>query len=167
MDIYRSPNNDGFIQVGSDVDRVINDSRLNDFSDISHNYRYSAFTQGDSCVYSELFNPKTIESVSGEITRRLEGVHPDNKQIIIPDRSIISVIDSYYTNGNYANTQLILMQTIMTIVNQVKTEYEMIKQNQKLSIWVTKMDGSGDLQQTSDIKLRKKGLTRGWMQYRY
>jgi hypothetical protein len=46
--------------------------------------------------------------------------------------------------------------TINYVVNSIRTEYDVINNNNKLSIWVTKYDIDSGLQRTNGIKLNRK-----------
>lgn len=164
---YRSPNNDGFLNINSNLQQIEKEKSMKDFYNISYNYRYPVFSNQFSCIYQRLFSPDTVKFVSSEITTRLEGVHPDNKQIVVPDRFILNTFDSFYTDGAYKDPDLIIRQTIMHYVNAIKTEYEMIKQNNKLNNWVVKYDGTFGIVPTNNIKLRLKGPTRSILNYNY
>ena len=91
-----------------------------------------------------------------EITKRLKGVHPEGKNIIIPVYTISSVIDAIYNKTPHAELDVMIEMVINYIVNQVKTDYETTQQNNKLSIWVTNYDVTSGLQRFSAPKLNNK-----------
>ena len=97
----------------------------------------------------------SMRLMSTEITRKLEGVHPEGKNIIVPDDMIRSVADSMYENSRM-DIKVLQEMTINYVVNSIRTEYDVINNNNKLSIWVTKYDIDSGLQRTNGIKLNRK-----------
>lgn len=97
----------------------------------------------------------SMRLMSTEITRKLTGVHPEGKNIVVPDEMIRSVADSMYEN-NRMDIKALQEMTINYIVNTIRTEYDVINNNNKLSIWVTKYDIDSGLQRTNGIKLNRK-----------
>jgi len=121
--------------------------------DINYNYRYLFFQSQD--MYDIFMSQSSIRLMSTEITRKLEGVHPEGKNIIVPDEMIRSVADSMYEN-NKMEVKVLQEMTINYVVNTIRTEYDVINNNNKLSIWVTKYDVDSGLQRTNGIKLNRK-----------
>lgn len=111
----------------------------------------------DDCYYI-FFSKKNILNISSEITRRLNGVHPDGKNIIVSDENILSVMDSIY-NSTYKDVQKMTLMTISYIVDAITTEFKTIEQNNKLNIWVTQYTDDWGIKQTDKIKLREKRPT--------
>lgn len=108
-----------------------------------------------SDIYFDFFSKKNIVYMSREITNRLTGVHPNGKNIVVPDRTIISVMDSIW-NSTSKDISKLTMMTISYIVNYIRDEYQIEAQNAKLSIWVTNYGPETGLRQHSGIKIREK-----------
>jgi len=123
--------------------------------ELNGNYRYILYNRDAGERYPVLMSPESFRFMSKEITRQLAGVHPEGKNIIIPDHTIKSVADSVY-EANPMAVDVLQQMTINYIVNQIKTEFETIQQNNKLSIWVQRYDTSTGLQRLNGIKLNNK-----------
>jgi hypothetical protein len=134
-----------------------NNSRdaLNGLGDINNNYRFSSGFKGRQ-RYNNIYSKETVSKISIEITKRLNGVHPEDKNIIIPVYTISSVIDAIYNKTPHVELDVMIEMVINYIVNQVKTDYETTQQNNKLSIWVTNYDVTSGMQRFSAPKLNNK-----------
>lgn len=130
--------------------------------DISTAYRYSAPVFNPSELYKSIFCPASVKWMSEQITARLNGVHPEGKRIVVPDKSILSVIDSYYNNGKFMDVDLVRKQTIMHIVETIKNEMEVETINNGLSIWNTIFTPDTGLTQMNDVKLNERRPTLSW-----
>lgn len=117
-------------------------------------------------VYYLFFSAKNVAFISDEITNRLTGVHPQQKNIIVPDDTIISVMDSIY-NNTYRDVDKLTMMTIQMIVDHIKTEYQTELQNSRLSAWVQNFGDETGLRQFSPIKLREKTFSTYTTQWNY
>ncbi len=120
---------------------------------INRNYRYFAWSSGDR--YDALFSDKSIKFMSEFITAQLKGVHPEGKNIIVPEATIRSVADSIYETSQQS-ADVMQKMVINYITSAIKLEYETIQNNQKLDIWVTKYDLESGLQQFNGYKLNNK-----------
>lgn len=113
------------------------------------------------------FSRENIDDISNQITTRLEGVHPEGKHIIVPDDTIISIMDSVYTNM-YRDMEQLKMIVISTIVEQIKNEFEITTQNNKLNIWkATLYSDELGIQQHEVIKVNRKRPTTGIIHLNY
>jgi hypothetical protein len=119
----------------------------------NYKYRYALYTSGQR--YEELLSPESIELMSSEITKQLKGIHPDGKNIIVPNTTIYSVADSMFQN-NPMDTYVLRRMIVSHIVNSIKNEFDQIQYNNKLSIWVTKYDVDSGLKRTNSVKLNQK-----------
>jgi hypothetical protein len=119
-----------------------------------NNYRYHQYEGRDR--YNALFSNQTLEYISKEITKRLKGVHPEGKNIILPNDTIISVIDSIHTKTSNASLDVMVEMSINYIVNQIKSEYETTEKNNKLSVWTSNYTLDTGMQRFSDVKLNRK-----------
>jgi hypothetical protein len=115
--------------------------------------------QDHQLPFHQFWNKKNIEYISNQITLRLINVHPEKKNILVPYDTIISVMDSFWHNSKH-DPDVSTMMTISYIVNNIKNEFEVIAQNNKLSIWVTNFGEDTGLRQTPKIKLRERGPNR-------
>jgi hypothetical protein len=114
-------------------------SRAIDTNHISPWYRNVAFTAAQDPDYTNLFSQPSINWISAQITLRLRGVHPEGKDIVVPDYTILSVADSWY-NGTQLSIEMLQEMTILHIVDIIKNDYQTMEQNDKLSAWVQLYD---------------------------
>ena len=122
--------------------------------DINNNYRYHKYDGRER--YNTFFSTPSLNTISNEITKRLKGVHPEGKNIILPNETILSVMEAVHTKTSNASLDVMMEMVVNYIVNQVKTEYQTTEQNNKLSIWVTNLDVTTGMQRFSDVKLNRK-----------
>ena len=143
---------------------------------IDDNYiKHVGYKQNNICI-SEYFSENTVKIISQKVTQLLEGVDPNNRPIIVPDKTIYSVMDSIYTNyrpptgdiyGRYnvpsgssseSYVQNMIDQVIEVIVSDVKSNLGMEECNSKLSIWTTVLGdfNKHGLMQHPPIKIRNK-----------
>ena len=112
----------------------------------------------DQDCYYVFFSKANILFISLEISKRLKGVHPDGKNIIVSYENILSVMDSVY-NSTFKDIAKMTMMTIQIIVDYITTEFETTKQNNSLNIWVTQYTEDWGIRQVPKIKLREKRPT--------
>lgn len=125
------------------------------------------------------FSPETIQTISVKVTELLQGVDPQNRPIIVPDKTICSVMDAIYNNyrpptgdiyGRYnvpsgtsseSYIQNMIDQVIEVITSDVRNNLGMEEYNSKLSIWTTVYGdfNTHGLQQHPKIKVRNKRPT--------
>ena len=124
------------------------------------------------------FSKENVKIISNEITELLKGVDPDNRPIIVPDRTILNILDGVYntyrpptgdiygrynvpTGDNTGYLQDMIMQTIEIITSDVKNNLEMDENNRKLTVWTTVLGDFNEkgLRSHSDIKIRQKRPT--------
>ena len=122
--------------------------------DVNNNYRYHQYEGRDR--YNTLFSTRSLNTISNEITKRLTGVHPEGKNIILPNETILSVMEAVHTKTTNASLDVMMEMVINYIVNQVKTEYETTEKNNKLSIWTTNYTLDTGMQRFDGVKLNKK-----------
>lgn len=86
------------------------------------------------------FSQENVDMISKKLTELLDGVDPQGRKMIIPDKTIRSLLGAVYDArpGNPRDMVDIVMNTIVT---QVKDETEIIAQNNKLSQWVVQYNG--------------------------
>jgi hypothetical protein len=121
-----------------------------------------------------IFNEKNIRKMSDKITQLLTGVDRKNRPIIVPDKTISSVLSgvrkkfvpevgniySRYNTPNYleSGTQRIINEAINIIVTDVRNNLETDECNQKLNIWTTVLGDFNEhgLRSHGQIKIREK-----------
>jgi hypothetical protein len=158
-----------------------------DISGRNDNYIRHVGYNDDNEYINAFFNKDTVRLISFKITELLQGVHPENRPIVVPDCNISSIMSSVYksytpqtgdiysryivengmSSDNYI--QSLIDQTIEIITSYVKNTMEMDENNKKLTIWTTVY---GDfnrhgLQQTSKIKIRNKHPAYGQIHMHY
>ena len=127
-----------------------------------------------SCMRS-FYSKDNINKISCKITELLMGVNKDNLPIIVPDKTICSVMSAVYENfrpetgdifgrynipktreSNYV--QRMIDQVINIITTDVKVNLGMDECNQKLSIWTTVLGdfNKHGLRSHSKIKLKER-----------
>ena len=137
--------------------------------------KYVGYKQDNACI-NEYFNLKTVRTISNKVTELLQGVDPDNRPIIVPDKTICDMMSSIYntyrppTGDIYSRyiipsgtnsddyVQNMIDQTIEVITSDVRNNLGMDEINQNLTIWTTVY---GDfnrhgLRQVPPIKIRNK-----------
>jgi hypothetical protein len=118
------------------------------------NTKYVGFSDYNLCI-KKYFSQETIDSISKQVTKLLQGVDPQNRPIIVTDRQIGYVMDNIYANyrpptsdiyGRYnvptgstveSYVQDMIDQAIQVIYSNVKNTLEMAENNSKLSAWTT------------------------------
>ena len=131
---------------------------------ISSNYRYAGGYQPRDRFMS-LFCDESVRFMSKLITRGLAGVHPQGKNIIVPDATIRSVADSVYQNTGQS-AQVMQEMVISYIVDSIKTEYAAEQRNNAWNPWIQKYDQETGMKQFSDVKLNNK-MRSAYMQWKY
>jgi hypothetical protein len=121
---------------------------------IDQNYNRYVGWQEASCSCKELFSPHTIKLISSKITELTEGVDDKNRKIVVPDQTIINVLNFYQDNYRpptgdiYGRlnvpkkdptdyNQDVINETIERIVSDIKVNMGMAQNNAKLTAWTT------------------------------
>jgi hypothetical protein len=131
---------------------------------MNHNYRYAAGYNATQ-NYLAFLNDSSIKYMSQVITDMLRGIHPEGKNIVVPNETIISVADSVLQNSPQ-KADVMQQMVISYIVDWIKTDFENTEKNNKYSIWVQKYDEDTGLQRFNDVKLNKK-MRSPYMQWKY
>ena len=155
------------MEYASDIFGEIKDDNYN---------RYVGWDGGDEYV-KKYFSEGTIRIISAKIIELLKGVDPHGRTIIVPDKTILSVMSDIYKSyrpptgdihtryivspgslyrDNYI--QNMIDQTIEVITSDVRNNIGIEENNKKLTVWTTVY---GDfnlhgLKQTSQIKIRNR-----------
>jgi len=115
--------------------------------------RHVGFQENNKCI-QEYFSPNTVRLISQKVTELLMGVHPKNRPIIVPDRTICSVMSTVYnhyrpetgdiysrfiipTNQQQSDVQNMIDQVIEIIVSNVRTTYGIQECNSNLTVWTS------------------------------
>lgn len=142
-------------------------------------------TQNDSPSYQMLWSDDRLLMYQKQISDLLEGVA--DRPIIVPVETIGSVLWQCYqsntprvgdiyskdiipTTAPYRNdTREIVDRAINIIVSQIRTEYEMIANNNKLTVWNSLYGdfNKEGLRAHPPIKIRLKGPTRNMFNMNY
>lgn len=127
-------------------------------------------------TYSHIFFSKqTVDTISNKVTNLLMGVDPQGRPIIVPDKTICSVMSEIYSTTiprlgkMYAQNNIplgfqdnyiqeMISQVIEIITTQVRNTLLMVEQNSKLTKWTTVMGdfNAHNLRQHPPIKIRHK-----------
>jgi hypothetical protein len=104
---------------------------------------------------NNFFTQDTVRFISKKVSELLQGVHPENKKIVVSDKNIIGVMNQVYTNfkppigdiysryhvmsQNNAQdyTEEMIDQVIETITSYVRNTMAIEENNSKLTIWTT------------------------------
>ena len=161
------------MEYGQPIDQTYNDT--------TKDYNFTKFVgysnpgKNNKC-YTDFFSQCTINQISKKVTELTVGVHPENKNIIVPDEWIIDVMNSVYENWsggslgsihsrytipNYENenyTRAWVEQTINILISHIRNVYGMIENNQKLTKWTTVLGefNEGGLRSHAPIKVLNK-----------
>lgn len=123
-----------------------------------------------------LWDPKRLKVYQNKITDLLDGVSGDGRPIIVPIDTIGNVLFQCYeshrpqtgdiysryihdnSSGENDYVRDIVDRTINIIVSQIRNEYEMIQNNNKLTIWNTVYGdfNKEGLRAHAPIKIRKR-----------
>jgi hypothetical protein len=142
---------------------------------IDQNYnRYVGWQETNSSC-KELFSADTIKLISNKITELTHGVDDKNRKIVVPNQTIIDVLNGYENNYRpqtgdiYGRLNVpkqnptdykqdIINQTIERIVNDIKVNVGMAQNNAKLTAWTTVYGdfNAHGLRQHAPIKIRHK-----------
>ena len=80
-------------------------SELNNFLDTSRDFGYQSFvgwehTSANNEGLKFLYSIENLSQLQKIITKSLDGVHPEGKDIIVPLENIASVLSNIYENAN-------------------------------------------------------------------
>ena len=137
--------------------------------------KHAGFNDFNLCL-RQFFSQNTIDIISYKVTELLMGVDPQNRKIIVPNQTILNIMDSVYTNfrpqtgdiftrftmptgfnsDDYINNMI--DQTIEIIYSEVKNNLEIEENNKKLSVWTTVLGNFNDngLRSFPPIKILNK-----------
>jgi hypothetical protein len=131
----------------------------------------------EDTVDAYIFSDKNINKMSTVITQLLAGVDKKNRPIIVPDKTITSVLSGVrskfrpetgdmYSRYNFSSDRendidRIINEAINIIVTDIKDNADVLECNLKLNIWTTVLGDFNEhgLRSHSKIKLREKRPT--------
>ena len=145
--------------TSSSTDNSIYAPETNNINGWYRNAQYSSILDPE---YRGIFSKEMVRNISDQVTMRLRGVHPEGKDIMVPDNMILSLIDTYW-NYNHRDADVIKQQVILHIIDSIKTEFETTDKNNKLSVWVTNYTPDTGLKRFNGIKLNEKSRPQFWI----
>jgi hypothetical protein len=122
-----------------------------------------------------LFSDENLTRMQDKLTYLLRGVHPEGKKIVVNKEVIANTLSGYFIRqvpqvgdifSRYQvvnelvrnDAQELINKTLQTIYDYIKNEYEMIENNNKLTIWTTVYGDFNEhgLRRHSTIKINHK-----------
>lgn len=152
-------------QIEPELQKFVLNTNYNKFVGYEQNENLNSF-----------FNQETVRFISKKVSELLQGVHPENKRIVVPDKNIIAVMNQVYTNfripvgdiysryhipsqeKNQNYTDEMIDQVIETITSYVRNTMGIEENNSKLTVWSTVYGdfNAQGLRRYSTMKLRLK-----------
>lgn len=137
--------------------------------------KHVGYTESNVCI-QKYFDVSTVRTISHKVTELLQGVDPQNRPIIVPNKTICSVMNDIYSSyrpptgdifsryivpsgtSSESYVQNMIDQVIEVITSDVRNNLGMEECNKKLSIWTTVLGdfNAHGLQQHPKIKVRHK-----------
>lgn len=158
-----------------------NYSEMTNFLETPTDFGYQSYVGWEhSSSWNEnlkyLYSIENLTNLQKIITKSLEGVHPEGKDIIVPVEEIASSLSNIYENANRTqigdihsryivpqetprnDCKTINEQTIQAIVSLLRTQFQVEKNNKKLTVWNTLYGdfNKEGLRAYPPIKLRNK-----------
>lgn len=143
--------------------------------DIDNGYMKHVGYSSSDCDTNGFFDKSIINYISSTVTKALDGVDPTGKSIIVPDKTIHSVMnDVYYTyrprtgdiysrhiikpDPNDTGEHTMINEVIEIITSDVRNNIGIQENNKQLSIWTTMLGDFNEhgLRSHPKIKIRKK-----------
>lgn len=138
-------------------------------------YRYVGYREDNECI-KKYFSKNTVRTISNKITELTLGIDPENRPIIVPDKTIYNVMSDIYQSFRPATSDIysryivptgtttqsyvqnMIDQVIEIIVSDIRNNLEMEENNRKLTIWTTVYGDFNEagLLQHPPIKIRKR-----------
>ena len=156
-------------------------SELKNYLDTSTDFGYQSYVGWEHTSHMDnnlkfLYSTENLSNLQKIITKSLEGIHPEGKDIIVPLKEIASSLSNIYENANRTqigdihtryivpqatprnDCQTINEQTIQAIVSLLRTQFQVEKNNKKLTVWNTLYGdfNKEGLRAYPPIKLRNK-----------
>lgn len=118
-------------------------------------------------IRTDYYNSNVMSHISDEVTKGLNGVHPDGKKIIVSKENILSVMDSIYEQYPHVPIPKVISMVVSFIIGHVKDEFETIEKNNKLNIEVLKYTGEYGIRKYPILKIRENHPLYGVFDLRY
>lgn len=145
----------------------------NTYYNSDYQYRYVGSEIEDNSFIQEFFSKNSVDTISKQCTLQLKGVDEQGRDIIIPDRRILEVMNTVRESYNFATgfdapyispeqyVQNMINQSIERIVYDVSNTLQLEQCNMKKTIWTTVLGdfNAQKLQSHSKIKIRHKHPT--------
>jgi hypothetical protein len=149
----------------------------------SNSYKYIGWqgTESNRSNYNSLFDINNLTQIQKKITELLRGVDPKGRPIIVPIKTISSVLSECYQSNSPVVGDIhsrfiiegestrndcveIVDRTIQIIVSQIRNEIETVENNNKLTIWNSLYGdfNKHGLRGHSGIKLNKRRPSLGF-----
>lgn len=137
--------------------------------------KHVGYSESNECI-RKYYDESTVRTISRKVTELLQGVDPQNRPIVVPNKTICSVMNDIYSSyrpptgdiysryiipsgiSSESYVQSMIDQTIEVIVSDVSNNLEMEENNKKLSVWTTVYGDFNEhgLRQHPPIKVRHK-----------
>ena len=135
---------------------------------------------------SSYYSMNNIKDISKKITKSLKGVEKSGRDIVVPDKTILNIMDSVYqsyrpTTGDIYgrlhaskdfnikqdHIEIMKQEVIQIIVDDVKNNLETEYNNNKLNIWDTVLGDFNEkgLRGHAPIKVNNKNKNRGYVSF--
>jgi len=156
-------------------------SELSNFLDTPTDFGYQSYvgwehTSKTNKNLQYLYSTENLRMLQKQITKSLEGLHPEGKDIIVSLQDIASSLSNIFENANRTqigdihsryivpqetprnDCETINKQTIQAIVSLLRTQFQVEKNNKKLTVWNTLYGdfNKEGLRAYPPIKLRNK-----------
>ena len=142
---------------------------------LNENYNKFVGYQQNSDL-NDFFTQDTVRFISKKVSELLQGVHPENKKIVVSDKNILAVMNQIYTsfiapvgdiytryhipsqNKNEDYTDDMIDQVIETITSYVRNTMAIEENNSRLTVWNTVYGdfNAHGLRRYTGIKVRHK-----------
>lgn len=148
--------------------------QYNDLIDPSQNVGRHTVSSWNGLV-RQLFTKNTLNTIKNKVSFYLQGVDKQGRTIVPSDKVIVTALYGVYQNhipqtgdiyGRFLvvdptqrnDYSYIVDKTISLLVRGIKTEEEMIQQNEKLTVWTTILGDFNDqgLRSHDVLKIREK-----------
>ena len=84
--------------------------------------KHPGWKYSTNCNLEEMFAPENINNLSKIITSELEGVDPNGRNIVVPNKTICNVLSSIYQNFVPPTGDIVTRYIIPNINNTFQTQ---------------------------------------------
>lgn len=146
--------------------------------------KYVGWSTTRGALEKKFFSPETVKFISSQVTQGLKCLREDKRPIIVTEEVIANAMSSVYT-GYFGNSmghingdiftifqipaeeprddyKGLILTTLNFIISQIRDEYQMQVNNEKLTIWTTLLGDFNEhgLRQHPIIKLNNKNINK-------